>query len=54
MPRFTPGHPFGVIPAGTLDVDPGILPAGRIYQDSRAEWSCTDPDLPTYETYPQD
>ena len=53
MPRFTPNHPFGVVPAGSLDTDPGILPRGRIYQDSRAAWSCDGTELPGYETYPE-
>ena len=52
LPRIAPDLRIAVVPAGSLDTDPGLLPEGRIYQDSRAAWSCTDSELPTYDTYP--
>jgi len=54
MPRVAQDLSIAVIPAGSLDRDPGIRPQGRIYQDSRAGWSCDDTALPCYETYPGD
>ena len=53
MPRVAPDSSFALIPAGSVDGDPGIRPSGRIYQDSRADWSCATEDLPLYETYPR-
>ena len=52
MPRIAPDHSIAVVPAGTLDRDPGIRPQGRIFQDSKAEWSCGDVELPCFDTYP--
>jgi hypothetical protein len=43
---------FVAIPAGTLDHEPGILPEARIFQDSRAEWSCNNADIPGFDQYP--
>ena len=54
LPRIAPDLRIAVIPAGSLDSDPGIRPEGRIYQDSRAAWSCSDTELPAYDTYPSD
>lgn len=53
MPRVAQDMSVAVIPAGTLDNDPGIRPEGRIFQDSKAAWSCSDADLPCHETYPE-
>ena len=52
MPRVAQDLSIAVIPAGTLDNDPGILPEARIYQGSRATWSCDSTDLPAYDAYP--
>lgn len=52
MPRVAPDMSFAVVPAGTLDADPGIRPERRIFQGSRAEWSCEAGDVPAFETYP--
>lgn len=52
MPRFSLEAGFAVVPAGTLDVDPGIKPNGRIFQGSKATWSCEDNELPCHDTYP--
>ena len=52
MPRIAPDRSIAVVPAGTLDEDPGIRPQGRIYQHSRTPWSCNDAELPCYDTYP--
>ena len=52
MPRIAPDNSVAVIPAGTLDDDPGIKPDARIFQDSRSGWSCDDSELPAHLTYP--
>ena len=52
MPRVAPDHSIAVVPAGTLDEDPGIRPQGRIFQDSKTQWSCADAELPCFDTYP--
>lgn len=52
MPRISPDRSVSVIPAGSLDVDPPIDPMGRIFQDSRSDWSCAGDDLPTWAQYP--
>lgn len=53
MPRVAPDLSIAVIPAGTLDNDPGIRPQGRIYQDSRAPWSCDTTELARFDTFPE-
>ncbi len=52
MPRIVPDNSIAVIPAGTLDDDPGVSPQARIMSGSRAEWSCDSSKLPTFEQYP--
>ncbi len=52
MPRVAPDNSIAVIPAGTLDDDPGIRPERRIFQDSRSAWSCPADDLPGFDQYP--
>lgn len=52
MPRIAPDMSMAVIPAGTLDSDPGLEPMARIFYDSRAEWSCDADDVPKYAEYP--
>lgn len=52
MPRSTPEIGAVLIPAGSLDVEPEIQPTGRIFWDSRADWSCSGDDLPRHSEYP--
>lgn len=52
MPRVAPDNSVGVLPAGTLDEEPQVELTGRIFQDSRTEWSCTGDELPRFDTYP--
>lgn len=52
MPRVAPDESFALVPAGTLDNDPGVRPEGRIFQDSRAPWSCDTSELACHETFP--
>ncbi len=37
------------VPAGCLDKDPGIRPAGHIFVDSKKEWFEISGDLPTFQ-----
>ncbi|HLT90707.1 MAG TPA: GFA family protein [Woeseiaceae bacterium] len=52
VPRFSPEARFVMIPAGSLDVDPGTLPQARIFTGSRTGWSCSAAALPEFEEYP--
>lgn len=52
MPRIAPDQSVAVIPAGTLDNDPGVRPEARIFAKSKADWSCEAGPLPFHETYP--
>lgn len=52
MPRLAPDDSIAVVPAGSLDKDPGIRPERRIFQGSRVEWSCEANDLPGFDAYP--
>ena len=52
MPRIADDMSIAVIPAGSLDNNPGIPVQRRIFQASRAEWSCAGDELPTYDRYP--
>lgn len=50
LPRV--GQDLVVVPAGSLDTMPDIAPQARIFFDSRAEWSCSGDDLPSFAEYP--
>ena len=52
MPRVVPELGGVLIPAGTLDEEPPVMPGGRIFWDSRAQWSCAGGDMPVYAEYP--
>lgn len=52
MPRVAPDNSIAVIGAGTLDEDPGIRPERRIFNGSRAPWSCPSDDVPAFDKYP--
>ncbi len=52
MPRHVPALKMVIIPAGSLDCEPGIAPQARIFFGSRASWSCTaDEGLPQFDEY---
>jgi len=51
MPRVVPELDAVLIPAGSLDDEPPVVPQGRIFWDSRTQWSCSD-DLPVFAEYP--
>lgn len=39
------------VPAGTLDDEPNIRPQARIFQNSKAAWSCAGDKVPCYAEY---
>jgi len=52
LPRVTRNGTWAVVPAGTLDADPGIRPERNIYWDSRASWYHSTDDLPSFSEGP--
>lgn len=51
LPRVVPELNAVMIPAGSLDDDPGCKPQARIFLGSRAKWSCDEAPLPGFEEY---
>jgi hypothetical protein len=51
LPRQAPGTDAVLIPAGSLDDEAPIAPQARIFQGSRASWSCGGDGLPAYPEY---
>ena len=51
LPNYSTERGFAVVPAGSLDSDPGVQAGGRIFKGSAASWSCGDSDLPEFEKY---
>ena len=52
LPRGNASLGFAVVPAGTVSSELTILPQGRIFGNSRAEWSCDDTEIPCFDEYP--
>jgi hypothetical protein len=52
LPRVSPDGEFVVVPAGSLEHEPGISPQARIFDGSKAAWSCSGDGIPAHETYP--
>jgi len=52
MPRVVPELGAVLIAAGSLDMVPEMKPQGRIFWDSRVEWSCDNSKLETFAEYP--
>jgi hypothetical protein len=52
VPRVSFERNMAVVPAGSLDSDPGIAPAGHIFVDSKARWFEITDDIPQYATLP--
>lgn len=53
LPHLTRNRRAWVIPAGSLEDAPDLVPQGRIYWGSRAAWSCTDEALPVFDGPPE-
>jgi hypothetical protein len=52
-PRASPGRGIVVIPAGTLDTDPGMRPQMHIFVGSKAPWFEITDDLPQFAEMPE-
>ncbi|WP_437929811.1 GFA family protein [Sorangium sp. So ce291] len=51
-PRLSPERGFAVVPAGTLDTDPGVRPSAHIFTASKASWFPITGDLPRFAEAP--
>jgi hypothetical protein len=51
LPHFTRSGREVVVPAGTLDRYPDVVPSRNIFWASRSEWSCSGGSLPCYDEY---
>jgi len=51
MPRAVPDYGAVMIPAGSLDDEPPLMPQARIFGGSRSAWSCGGDDLPVFDEY---
>jgi len=54
LPSMSSTGKYWVIPAGTLDEDPGLRPARSIFWDSRAPWYEHVSELPMHAEWPED
>lgn len=52
LPRLTRDGQTMMVPAGSLDEDPGLRPQARIFWGSRAPWSCSGDELPRFPERP--
>lgn len=52
LPRVVPELGAVIIPAGTLNAEPPLQPQARIFDASRAQWSCSGDELPKFAGYP--
>ena len=52
VPAALPDYNMAFVPAGTLDEEPELKPQARLFQDSKTSWSCSDDEIPCFETYP--
>lgn len=52
MPRLSPERHIVVIPAGSLDSDPGVRPQFHIFAASKAAWFPITDELPQFEAGP--
>jgi hypothetical protein len=52
VPRAVAASGAVIVPMGSLDSDPGFAPQARIFQGSRAAWSCSDKVLPGFDAMP--
>jgi hypothetical protein len=52
LPRVSTERNIAVVPAGSLDGDPGIAPAGHIFVESKADWFEIADPLPQFAEMP--
>ena len=53
MPKLSRTGKAWVVPAGTLDGDPGVRPTRNLYFGSRASWFVATSELETHEEFPR-
>lgn len=53
LPWLTQSGAIVVVPAGTLDGDPGVRPTRNIFWASRASWYAPVDELPKFDERPQ-
>ena len=53
VPGYLEEPKLAIVPAGTLDNEPDFQPQARIFQGSRAKWSCESDDIPCFDEYPE-
>jgi hypothetical protein len=53
LPHHTRSGREVVVPAGSLDDQPALLPQARIFWGSRVPWACAADDVPRFGEYPQ-
>jgi hypothetical protein len=53
-PTLMPDVGLAIVPAGTLEGDPGIRPQAHMFAGSKAPWHVITDSLPQHETYPPD
>ena len=54
LPHHTRSGREIIIPAGSIDQEPKVLPESHVFWDSRPRWSCCNEDLPRFSEYPSD
>jgi hypothetical protein len=52
LPRVVKGVGVAIVPAGSLDNDPGIRPAGHGFASAKASWFRITDDLPQFAGMP--
>lgn len=52
LPRVAPDMSMAVIPAGSLDSSPDLIPTARIFFASKEDWACDSAELPAWDEYP--
>jgi len=52
VPRVSKERAMVIVPAGSLDTDPGIQPAGHIFVSDKAPWFDITDSLPQFEQMP--
>ena len=52
VPRVSLEHHLAVVPAGSLDTEPGIPVTGHIYVDSKASWDRITDSIPQFAEMP--
>ena len=52
IPRVDTSRDLAIVPAASLDDDPGTRPQAHIFVGSKAPWDVITDDVPQYDEYP--